>query len=97
MKNKTKKENNNTTQTPKDTMVFIRDLITKSSIRCLSYEIKEIKNGNYDINKEGKYWSEWCGKYCSIEFMKGLLSGVRDCDTHINTLIKVCGKVKEVK
>ena len=93
MKNKTNKENENTTQTPNDTMVFIREMITKSSVRCLSREIREMELPDYDEECNGKYWSEWYGRYCSIEFMKGLLSGVRDCDNYINTLIKYGNKI----
>mgnify|MGYP001174934367 CR=1 FL=1 len=87
MKNKTKKENNKRTLTPNDTMVFIREMITKSSVRCLSREIREMELPDYDEECNGKYWSDWYGKYCSIEFMKGLLSGVRKCDDNINTII----------
>ena len=78
-------------------LVDIRKIITKSNIRCLISEIREIESGNYQIDDKGKYWSEWYGKYCSIEFMKGLLGGVKDCDDSINTLIEFSDKIKNIK
>ena len=83
-KNKTTNEYNSS---HREMLVGVRKIITKSSIRCLSSEIRYMENGNYSKNNGGKYWSEWYGKDCSIEFMKGLLSGVRKCDDNINTII----------